>query len=64
MEDPGVVYRPGADGLSLRGGIVVSTHFKATASMATLLLSLSLAVPAAAQTTIFNTKDFHQDRAL
>src|SRR5258705_7574425 len=32
--------------------------------MAALLLSLSLSVPAAAQTTIFNTKDFRQDRAL
>src|SRR5258705_6886250 len=36
----------------------------ATASIAALLVSLSLPVPAAAQTTIFNTKDFRQDRAL
>jgi hypothetical protein len=42
----------------------LSTHFTATASIASLLVSLSLSVPAAAQTTIFNTKDFHQDRAL
>ncbi len=42
----------------------MGTHFKAAASMAALLVSLSLSVPAAAQTTIFNTKDFHQDKAL
>src|SRR5215475_1438764 len=29
-----------------------------------LVVVLLLAVPAAAQTTIFNTKDFHQDREL
>ena len=36
----------------------------ATASLAALLAGLSLAMPAAAQTTIFNTPDFRQDRAL
>jgi hypothetical protein len=33
-----------------------------TASIAALLVGLSLPVPAAAQTTIFNTTDFRQDR--
>ena len=42
----------------------MGTHLTATASIAALIVSLSLSVPAAAQTTIFNTKDFHQDRAL
>ena len=39
-------------------------HLKAAASIAALLVSLSVSVPAAAQTTIFNTRDFRQDRAL
>src|SRR5262245_55125564 len=32
--------------------------------MTALIFGLLLPVPAAAQTTIFNTKDFHQDREL
>ena len=35
-----------------------------TGSISTLLVGLLLSVPAAAQTTIFNTKDFRQDREL
>ena len=35
-----------------------------TGSIAALLVGLLLSVPAAAQTTIFNTKDFRQDREL
>ena len=42
----------------------MGANLTATASMAALLVSLSLSVPAAAQTTIFNTQDFRQDRAL
>ena len=42
----------------------MNANFRATASIAVLLAGLSLSIPAAAQTTIFNTKDFHQDRAL
>ena len=42
----------------------MSAHFRATASIAALLAGLLLSVPAAAQTTIFNTTDFRQDRAL
>ena len=38
-------------------------YFRATLSMAALLVGLSLSVPAAAQTTIFNTSDYRQDRA-
>ena len=32
--------------------------------MRALFIILLLSIPAAAQTTIFNTKDFHQDREL
>ncbi|HEY4264322.1 MAG TPA: hypothetical protein VGM72_03325 [Micropepsaceae bacterium] len=42
----------------------MNTKIMATASIAALLVGLSLPVPAAEQTTIFNTKDFHQDRTL
>ncbi len=42
----------------------MSVNFRATASIAAVLVGLSLSVPAAAQTTIFNTNDFRQDRAL
>jgi len=42
----------------------VRSNFQATLSMAALLAGLSLPVPAAAQTTIFNTTDFRRDRAL
>ena len=42
----------------------MSAHFRATAAIAVVLAGLSLSVPAAAQTTIFNTTDFRQDRAL
>src|SRR5216117_1028502 len=34
------------------------------AHLTALIVALSLSIPAAAQTTIFNTKDFHQDRDL
>src|SRR5947207_12229069 len=34
------------------------------AHLTALIITLSLSLPAAAQTTIFNTKDFHQDRDL
>lgn len=40
----------------------MSAHLTVTASIAALLVGLSLSVPAAAQTTIFNTTDFRQDR--
>jgi hypothetical protein len=43
------------------GGTIVKSM---TSSIATLLAGLLLSVPAAAQTTIFNTTDFRQDRAL
>ena len=44
----------------------MGANLKATASLAALLVGLSLSppVPAAEQTTIFTTKDFRQDRAL
>ena len=42
----------------------MGAYFRATLSTAVLLVGLSLPVPAAAQTTIFNTTDFRQDRAL
>lgn len=42
----------------------MGANLTATASMAALLVGLTLSVPAAAQTTIFNTQDFRQDRAL
>ena len=40
----------------------MSAHSTATASIAALLVGLLLPVPAAAQTTIFTTTDFRQDR--
>jgi hypothetical protein len=40
----------------------VSAHITTKASVAALLLGLSFSVPAAAQTTIFTTTDFRQDR--
>jgi hypothetical protein len=40
----------------------VSAYLKAAASIAALLVGVSVSVPAAAQTTIFNTTDFRQDR--
>src|SRR6185503_1769139 len=42
----------------------MGTNFKAMASVAALLAGLTLSLPAMAQTTIFNTKDYRQDRAL
>ena len=42
----------------------MGTKFTAMASIAALLVGLSPAVPAAAQTTIFTTKDFRQDSKL
>jgi len=42
----------------------VRVNFRAMPSIAALLVGLSLSVPAAAQTTIFNTRDYRQDRAL
>jgi hypothetical protein len=42
----------------------MSTNLTLKASVAALLIGLSLPVAAAAQTTIFTTKDFHQDREL
>src|SRR5712691_3042864 len=42
----------------------MSANLTATSSIVVLLVSLSLSLPAAAQTTIFNTRDFHQDREL
>ena len=43
--------------------MIVSVHFR-TASVAALLVGLLLSVAAAQQTTIFDTADFRQDRAL
>ena len=40
----------------------MSAVFTARAWIAALLVGLSLSVPAAAQTTIFTTTDFRQDR--
>ncbi|MGH9784076.1 MAG: hypothetical protein ACRD88_07805, partial [Terriglobia bacterium] len=42
----------------------MSANLRATALIAAVLVGLLLPVPAAAQTTIFNTRNFHQDRAL
>jgi hypothetical protein len=42
----------------------VAANIRAKISLAVVLIGMSLSVPAAAQTTIFNTKDFHQDRTL
>ena len=42
----------------------MSAHLAKTASIAALLVGLLLSGPATAQTTIFNTKDFHQDKML
>jgi hypothetical protein len=42
----------------------VGTPLKTTALIAAAIVGLSLPLPVAAQTTIFNTKDFRQDRAL
>ena len=42
----------------------MGTKFKAMASLAALLAALSFSASAAAQTNIFNTKDYRQDRAL
>ena len=42
----------------------MNANSMARVSITALLIGLSLAVPAAAQTTIFNTKDFRQDREL
>ena len=42
----------------------MSANSTPAASIAALLVGLSLSIPAAAQTTIFNTKDFRQDREL
>ena len=41
----------------------MSVHFR-TASVAALLSGLLLSIAAAQQTTIFDTADFRQDRAL
>ncbi len=40
----------------------MSAQFTAKASIAALLVGLSVSIPAAAQTTIFTTTDFRQDR--
>ena len=40
----------------------MSANFKAAALVAAVIIALSSPAPAAEQTTIFNTKDFHQDR--
>jgi hypothetical protein len=42
----------------------MSANSRVTPSIAALLVGLMLSVPAAAQTTIFNTTNFHQDREL
>ena len=42
----------------------MNANIRATAAIAAVLVGLSLSVPAAAQTTLFNTRDFRQDRAL
>ena len=42
----------------------MNAHLVCATSYAALLLGTSLVTPAAAQTTLFNTEDFRQDRAL
>ena len=42
----------------------MSANIRVAAIIAVMLTGVSLSVPAAAQTTIFNTTDFRQDRAL